>query len=53
MAPIRLDQVNLVITDAEASRIFSSRFGLDFGNADDPMWDAHQSEPPMPTQTPT
>jgi catechol 2,3-dioxygenase-like lactoylglutathione lyase family enzyme len=41
MAPIRLDQVNLVVSDVEASRSFYSRLGLDFGDERDPVWDAH------------
>jgi predicted lactoylglutathione lyase len=46
---IRLSQLNLVVTDVEASRAFYSRLGLDFGNAHDPVWDNHhvsaQGEP--------
>jgi catechol 2,3-dioxygenase-like lactoylglutathione lyase family enzyme len=41
VAPIRLDQVNLVVRDVPASRAFYSRLGLDFGTAPDPVWDAH------------
>ena len=41
MAPIRLDQVNLVVRDVEASRAFYSRLGLDFGDEHDPVWSAH------------
>ncbi len=41
MAAIRLDQVNLVVHDVEASRAFYSRLGLDFGDVPDPVWDAH------------
>jgi catechol 2,3-dioxygenase-like lactoylglutathione lyase family enzyme len=41
MAAIRLDQVNLVVRDVPASRAFYSRFGLDFGDESDPVWDAH------------
>ncbi len=41
MAPIRLDQVNLIVRDVEASRAFYSRLGLDFGDVPDPVWDAH------------
>jgi catechol 2,3-dioxygenase-like lactoylglutathione lyase family enzyme len=39
--PIRLDQVNLVVRDVDASRAFYSRFGLDFGPEHDPVWSAH------------
>jgi catechol 2,3-dioxygenase-like lactoylglutathione lyase family enzyme len=39
--PIRLDQVNLVVRDVEASRTFYSRLGLDFGTEHDPVWSAH------------
>ena len=38
MAPIRLDQLNLIVHDVEASRAFYSRLGLDFGAAPDPIW---------------
>jgi len=41
VAAIRLDQVNLVVHDVEASRAFYSRLGLDFGDVPDPTWDAH------------
>ena len=41
MAPIRLDQVNLVVRDVEASRAFYTRLGLDFGEGRDPVWAAH------------
>jgi catechol 2,3-dioxygenase-like lactoylglutathione lyase family enzyme len=41
MAAIRLDQLNLVVHDVEASRAFYSRLGLDFGDEPDPVWDAH------------
>ncbi len=41
MAPIRLDQVNLVVHDVPASRAFYTRLGLDFGDAADPVWDRH------------
>ncbi len=41
MAPIRLDQVNLVVHDVEASRAFYARLGLDFGDERDPVWAAH------------
>jgi catechol 2,3-dioxygenase-like lactoylglutathione lyase family enzyme len=39
VSPIRLDQVNLVVTDVEASRAFYTRLGLDFGERD-AAWDA-------------
>ncbi len=41
MPPIRLDQVNLVVRDVEASRAFYARLGLDFGDERDPVWAAH------------
>ena len=41
MSPIRLDQVNLVVADVEASRTFYARLGLDFGTGHDPVWSAH------------
>jgi catechol 2,3-dioxygenase-like lactoylglutathione lyase family enzyme len=41
VAAIRLDQVNLVVHDVEASRAFYSRLGLDFGDVPDPVWDSH------------
>jgi catechol 2,3-dioxygenase-like lactoylglutathione lyase family enzyme len=41
VAPIRLDQVNLVVSDVEASRAFYARLGLDFGDERDPVWAAH------------
>jgi catechol 2,3-dioxygenase-like lactoylglutathione lyase family enzyme len=41
MAAIRLDQVNLVVTDVPASRAFYGRLGLDFGAEPDPVWDHH------------
>jgi catechol 2,3-dioxygenase-like lactoylglutathione lyase family enzyme len=41
VAPIRLDQVNLVVRDVEASRAFYARLGLDFGDERDPVWAAH------------
>ena len=41
MPPIRLDQVNLVVRDVEASRAFYSRLGLDFGEEHDPVWADH------------
>ena len=41
MAPIRLDQVNLIVQDVKASRAFYSRLGLDFGDEPDPVWAHH------------
>jgi catechol 2,3-dioxygenase-like lactoylglutathione lyase family enzyme len=41
VAPIRLDQVNLIVHDVEASRAFYSRLGLDFGDDRDPVWADH------------
>jgi catechol 2,3-dioxygenase-like lactoylglutathione lyase family enzyme len=39
--PIRLDQVNLVVRDVEASRTFYARLGVDFGEVRDPVWADH------------
>jgi catechol 2,3-dioxygenase-like lactoylglutathione lyase family enzyme len=39
--PIRLDQLNLVVRDVEASRTFYGRLGVDFGEVRDPMWADH------------
>jgi catechol 2,3-dioxygenase-like lactoylglutathione lyase family enzyme len=40
--PIRLDQINLIVGDVQASRAFYRRLGLDFGDADDdPVWSNH------------
>jgi catechol 2,3-dioxygenase-like lactoylglutathione lyase family enzyme len=41
VTPIRLDQVNLIVRDVEASRSFYSRLGLDFGLETDPVWANH------------
>ena len=41
MTPIRLDQVNLVVSDVAASRAFYTRLGLDFGAETDPVWAQH------------
>ena len=41
MSPIRLDQVNLVVSDVDASRAFYTRLGLDFGDERDPEWGTH------------
>jgi catechol 2,3-dioxygenase-like lactoylglutathione lyase family enzyme len=41
VAPIRLDQVNLVVRDVEASRAFYARLGLDFDEDHDPVWSEH------------
>lgn len=41
MAPIRLDQVNLVVSDVQASSAFYARLGLDFSDGGDPAWAAH------------
>jgi catechol 2,3-dioxygenase-like lactoylglutathione lyase family enzyme len=38
---IRLDQVNLVVTDVDTSRAFYTHLGLDFGAERDPEWGAH------------
>jgi catechol 2,3-dioxygenase-like lactoylglutathione lyase family enzyme len=39
--PPRLDQVNIVVSDVDASRTFYTRLGLDFGRERDPEWGAH------------
>jgi catechol 2,3-dioxygenase-like lactoylglutathione lyase family enzyme len=41
MAPVRLDQLNLVVRDVEASRAFYTRLGVDFGEERDPVWAHH------------
>ena len=41
MTPIRLDQLNLIVRDVEASRAFYGRLGLDFGEEHDPVWANH------------
>lgn len=41
MTPIRLDQLNLIVRDVEASRVFYRRLGLDFGEGSDPVWGKH------------
>jgi catechol 2,3-dioxygenase-like lactoylglutathione lyase family enzyme len=41
VAPPRLNQVNLVVTDVPASRAFYTRLGVDFGDMDDPVWKHH------------
>lgn len=41
MAPIRLDHINLVVHDVEASRAFYARLGLEFGDHRDPVWAHH------------
>jgi catechol 2,3-dioxygenase-like lactoylglutathione lyase family enzyme len=41
VAPIHLDQLNLVVHDVEASRTFYGRLGLDFGDERDPGWADH------------
>jgi catechol 2,3-dioxygenase-like lactoylglutathione lyase family enzyme len=40
VAPIRLDQINLVVSDVEATRVFYGRFGVAFGDPGDPVWSA-------------
>jgi catechol 2,3-dioxygenase-like lactoylglutathione lyase family enzyme len=44
VAPIRLDQLDLIVSDVEASRAFYSRLGLDFGDEHDPVWSDHHVE---------
>jgi catechol 2,3-dioxygenase-like lactoylglutathione lyase family enzyme len=41
VAPVRLDQVNLVVRDVPASRAFYERLGLDFNDGGDPVWAAN------------
>ena len=41
VAPIRLDQLNLVTRDVQASRAFYARFGVAFRDEGDPLWDQH------------
>jgi catechol 2,3-dioxygenase-like lactoylglutathione lyase family enzyme len=41
VVPARLDQVNLIVRDVQASRAFYSRLGLDFGEEPDPLWADH------------
>lgn len=41
MAPVRLNQLNLIVRDVEASRTFYSRLGLVFGEGSDPTWTHH------------
>jgi catechol 2,3-dioxygenase-like lactoylglutathione lyase family enzyme len=41
VAPIRLDQVNLVVRDVDACRSFYAQLGLDFGDERDPVWADH------------
>jgi catechol 2,3-dioxygenase-like lactoylglutathione lyase family enzyme len=49
VAPIRLDQVNLVVDDVEASRAFYSKLGVEFGDERDPVWSRHHvSAVPQP-----
>jgi catechol 2,3-dioxygenase-like lactoylglutathione lyase family enzyme len=38
VAPIRLDQINLVVTDIDATRAFYARLGLAFDDGGDPVW---------------
>ncbi len=41
MTPIHLDQLNLIVSDVEASRAFYTRLGLDFESQPDPVWAQH------------
>jgi len=52
MAPIHLDQVNLVVSDVPSSRAFYSRLGLHFGDEPDPDWDDHHVSAPHGDTTP-
>jgi catechol 2,3-dioxygenase-like lactoylglutathione lyase family enzyme len=38
MAPIRLDQLNLVVSNVDATRAFYTHLGLAFGDPGDPVW---------------
>lgn len=40
-SPLRLDSINLVVTDMGASRAFYARLGLEFTNNHEPVWDLH------------
>jgi catechol 2,3-dioxygenase-like lactoylglutathione lyase family enzyme len=52
VAPISLDQVNLVVRDVDASRTFYARLGLDFGDERDPVWSAHHVSAARGADTP-
>jgi catechol 2,3-dioxygenase-like lactoylglutathione lyase family enzyme len=41
VVPVRLDQLSLVVRDVQASRLFYARLGVDFGDAQDPVWGEH------------
>jgi predicted lactoylglutathione lyase len=41
VTPIHLDQLNLVVSDVEASRSFYAHLGIDFGDERDPVWADH------------
>jgi catechol 2,3-dioxygenase-like lactoylglutathione lyase family enzyme len=41
VTPIRLDQLNLIVRDVQASSAFYRRLGLDFGAEHDPIWAKH------------
>jgi catechol 2,3-dioxygenase-like lactoylglutathione lyase family enzyme len=44
VAPIRLDQLNLIVTNIDASRAFYARLGVSFDDGGDPVWaDQHVS----------
>jgi predicted lactoylglutathione lyase len=38
VAPPRLDQLNLVVTDIDATRAFYARLGVTFDDGGDPVW---------------
>jgi predicted lactoylglutathione lyase len=50
MAPsppqIRLDQLNLVVSDVSASRAFYTRLGVEFESTDDELWQHHHISAP-------
>jgi catechol 2,3-dioxygenase-like lactoylglutathione lyase family enzyme len=41
VAPIRLDQINLVVSDVDATRAFYARLGVAFGDPGDAVWSEH------------
>jgi catechol 2,3-dioxygenase-like lactoylglutathione lyase family enzyme len=49
---IRLDQVNLIVSDMAATRAFYTRIGVDFGPAGDDMWDRHHVSAQHTTEIP-
>jgi catechol 2,3-dioxygenase-like lactoylglutathione lyase family enzyme len=41
MVQLRLDQLNLVVRDVQASRTFYARLGVEFEGESDPVWAVH------------